>query len=362
MDSSLTTNGLDAGAAARAAAPAPARLAEREAVWESLVSHGLVWAPRAHGPKGPGAEGLTLSSPQEWVCEQWKDAALHVLQVEEALAKLGWTLSAPSARCVQFFRCRPVWVSMTALAPRPAGAWRGRQAFEDSFLKPLWKRCGSPAGGRGWRRWLDALRQAASRVAGAAPRDELAALRKMVEPLRTRGGWSPWICHARGLEPARLQSILAREEVQRLNARLVYEWRGRQPGSEEIQPCPGTAWIRFHESETGAAADYLKQRAQGGNALPLWSRTGDPMKACPQRTEADLVIAAGRGSVPAGTEALAAFAQVIRRMAPAALVEFVPQTGGAGWDEFAAVLHRFFRMAWVMETGGGRRLCLLARA
>lgn len=330
-------------------------------MWEKLTAAALAWEPGT-GETGSGAApGLTLSSPREWVCEQWKDAALHVLRVEEALRELGWTLRAPAVWCVQFAGCRPVWISQSALAPRPAGAWRGRQAFEDSFLEPLRQRCGSAAGGRCWQQWLHSLRRVASRVAGTAARDELGALREMVERLRTRGGWSPWICHARGMEPTRLQSILAREEVSRRSARLVYEWRGRQPGGAAIQPCPGTAWIRFHESEAEAAADYLNQRAQGGDALPLWNRTGDPMEACPQRTEADLVIATGRGNVPAGAAELAAFAQRIRRMAPAALVEFVPQTGGAGWEAFAAVMHRFFRMARVTETGGGRRVCLLER-
>lgn len=64
-------------------------------------------------------------------------------------------------------------------------------------------------------------------------------------------------------------AILVEEAVAKRRVRLVCEWRGKQPMSPALRSQPGTAWIRLHQSEEQAAADYLEQRAVGGSVLPL---------------------------------------------------------------------------------------------
>lgn len=348
--------------AAAAEAPRAGRLlAARQEVWRRLVEAGLVWQPGIGHEYGGGRGALTLSSPTEWTAEHWKDAALHVLKVEEALRAAGWTLGLLEARRVQFVRCRPVWISQTALLPLRQELRQEWKEFVGCFLNPLLDECadGNHRGGR--RGWIGRLCARTRRLAGLTARDAVAELRETVERVPPRRQWSPWRSNAQPPEAAGPAAILAREEAMRRGAGLVYEWRSAGCRSAALQACPGAAWIRFHESADEAAADYLEQRAAQGEALPLWNSTGDPMAACPGRAEADLLIATGRGNAPVDERRLAGFARVIRRMARAAVVEFVPEEGGAGWEAFGGTLRSLFRIARTDETGAGRRLCVLER-
>ncbi len=333
-------------------------LAEREVAWGRLVKAGLAWQPDPNR-QADANPVLILSSVCEWTAEHLKDAALHLLRVEAALREMGWTLGAIVSPWIQFAGCRPVWISQTALRPRGSADWAGRRAFLDEFLNPLLQWCG--------RRtpeppWLGLLRRAAARWTGRAGRDDLAELMESVENLKPRPQWSPWRSRLQALEPPGLAAIQAQEEASRRGARLVYEWRGPQPASEPLRPFPGAAWIRFHSNGDDAAADYLEQRAVHGRVLPLWNRSGDPVAACPRRSEADLLIAAGRGNVPSGAASLDGFARIIRRMARAVLVEYVPEPGGVTWETFLHTMRGACRILHVTETGAGRRLCLLERA
>ncbi len=338
-----------------AATPASGRLQQRQYAWETLCAAGLAWQPGPAGSNDDRPAALTLSSPGEWTAEHWKDAALHILRVEETLRRAGWTLRDPSLHGIQFLGCRPLWVRQLALIPQPPSGWPGRTIFLDQVFRPLVERCQ----GRD-SRWRAALRSWFARFPGARQRPDLAVLRECIERLPLRHRWSPWQSHRDALEPPGLASILAREEAAARGASLVYEWRGPRPAAP-LRPVPGPAWIRFHQDEDAAAADYLEQRAARGCALPLWNRNGDPMSACPQRAEADLLIAAGRGNLPSSRDDLAAFARTARRMARAALVEFVPEPGGVPWEEFLDVLRACWRLLRVTETGAGRRLCVLER-
>jgi len=346
----------DAGAipgseSARLSLRAQRRLVEREQAWARLVEAGLAWQPDPHQPPAETAL-LLLSSPQEWTTEHLKDAALHVLLVEAALREMGWTLGSAAAQWVQFVGCRVRWISQTALRPRKPGPWPGRQAFFDEFLRPLLARCPDDAWWRGWRRPLRSLLQWGAR-------DEIAELQSLIASLTPRRRWAPWTAGVLPLEPPGLAAILAREEALRRGARLIYEWRGKQTGSAPLRPWQGAAWVRFHESEEQAAADYLEHRASLGCVLPLWNRCGEPMACCPRRPEADLLVATGRGNVPAGGAALDLFLRAIRPMAPAAVIE---HAGDESREQFLAVVRREFRVAWIAETGSGRRACLIERA
>ncbi|MGQ9918900.1 MAG: hypothetical protein ACUVS7_15945 [Bryobacteraceae bacterium] len=199
------------------------------------------------------------------------------------------------------------------------------------------------------------------RLGHAAWPDELADLQGRIERLVPRRRWSPWVSAGIRRDPAGLGAILVEEAVAKQRVRLVYEWRGKQPMSPALRSQPGTAWIRLHESEEQAAADYLEQRAVGGSVLPLWIRTGDPPEACPRRMQADLAVAVGDGNVPSTPPELARFAEQLSRLAPVAMVEVVPAKGGVEWDVFLEQMRNRFRVACVAETGPGRRLCTLER-
>lgn len=343
---------------AATAAPLPVRtgrqLAEREAAWAKLVDAGLAWQPDPDLKAG-ACPVLTLSAPCEWTAEHLKDAALLVLRVEAALREMGWTLGSVASQWVQFAGCRPVWISQTVLRPRAAD-WPGRQGFLGEFLNPLLERTRhrtlEP-------RWFEPLRRAAARMTGRAGRAELAEWTEVVENLKPRPQWSPWRSRLQALEPAGPAAILAKEEALRRRARLIYEWRGRQPASVPLRPWPGAAWVRFHESEEEAAADYLEMRALHLCVLPLWNSGGNPMAACPRRAPADLLMATGRGNVPQSAPELARFLQTIRRMAGAALVEYTGGEEPGGWDRFLATVRGAFRILQVTDTGAGRRVCLL---
>lgn len=333
------------------------KLAERELVWANLVEAGLAWQPALDSRAG-GSPVLALSSLCEWTAEHLKDAALHVLRVEAALRETGWTLGSVAGHWVQFLGCRPVWISQTALRPRAGAGWPGRQGFQDELLTPLLERSGH---GRPAARWLASVRRAAAWMARRGGHDDLAELMASVERLKPRRRWSPWTNSVRPLEPPGPAAILAKEEARRRGARLVYEWRGRQPAAAPLRPWPGAAWVRFHENEEEAAADYLQMRALHACALPLWNSSGDPMAACPRRAPADLLVATGRGNVPQDGPGLERFTQVIRRMAATALVEYTGAGDRGGWDRFLDTISPAFRVVQVIETGAGRRVCLLER-
>lgn len=337
------------------------RLAEREQVWAKLVQAGLAWQPDPGLPSRSGSV-LTLSSSAEWTAEHLKDAALHVLRVEAALREMDWTIGSVAAHWVQFAGCRPAWISQSALRPGRGRHWAARQDFVDRFLTPLLER--SQGGGRTgwWRRLAAPLDRLLPAMFSGGARDELSGLLATVEEIKARRRWSPWTNSRRILEPAGPAAILAREEAVRHGVRLVYEWRGKSPASAPLRPWPGVVWVRFHESEEEAAADYLEQRAMHNCVLPLWNRTGDPMGACPHRAEADLLVAVGKGNVPEDAPELARFARVVRRMAPLALVEYAGAENPGGWKLFLDTMRTGFRAVHVTETGPGRRACLLERA
>lgn len=351
---------IPVNSAAAIAWKAERRLAQREQVWNRLAERGLVWQPDPDRTPGPGAI-LTLSSPGEWTAEHLKDAALHVLRVEAALNEMNWTLGSAAAHWVQFAGCRPAWISQTVLHPRRRKEWMAREEFEAGFLSPLLRHCSRQGGSHCLRRWSGALLALIRSVSGGRDPEPLAELEDLVQRLTPRRRWSPWQICTRAMEPAGLAEILVKEEAVRRGARLIYEWRGRKSSTAPLRPWPGVAWVRFHEDEEEAAADYLEQHALRACVLPLWNRTGDPTAACPQRPEADLLVATGRGNVPAAAPELARFAQVIRRMAPAALVEFAGGEDPASWNLFVDTLRHGFRFSRVTETGAGRRLCLLER-
>ena len=351
--------GLPGGAAS---AERTNRVLERQRVWELLAREGLVWRPAGESAGGHGA--LTLSWPEEWTWVQWRDAALHVLDVEEALRTRGWTLRKIEAHWVQFSACRPVWISQTALAPFDGQRWPGRQEFVRQFLEQMLQSSGS-AGSLDcrsrWRMWCAKWKFPAALCGHESPARgaDLAGLRSLVRTLARRRGWTPCRMHEAPPQSAGLAGIIVKEQVLLRGARLVYEWRGELPQTGKLAPVPGTAWVRLHASGQQAAADYLDERSARGAALPLVRRLsggGGGRAALP----ADLGIAAGPGNAPADLASLRTFAAECRQLARAALVEFLPRSDFS-WEAFLSAFDGFLRPARVIETGNGRRLCLFER-
>jgi|GEM_PF-3171438 len=335
------------------------RVLERQRVWELLAREGLVWRPAGEMDGCNGA--LTLSWPEEWTWVQQRDAALHVIDVEGALRTRGWTLCKVNAHWVQFSRCRPVWISQTALAPFDGQRWPGVQEFVRQFLEPMLQSsdsAGSMDWGSRWRMWCAKWKLPAALCGHESPATgaDLAALRSLVRTLARRRGWTPCRMHEAPPQSAGLAGVIAREQAVLRGAKLVYEWRGALPQTGKLAPVPGTAWVRLHASGQQAAADYLDECSARGAALPLvrpaaggpWHRGALP---------ADLGIAVGTGNVPAGQQSLQVFAAECRQLCRAALVEFLPQSGYT-WEAFLAAFDGLFRPVRVFETGLGRRLCL----
>lgn len=346
----------------------PDQVLARHRMWERLAAQGLVWAPSSlwqpPGERPPHGSALVLSWPGEWTAEHWRDAAFHVLHLEEALRTHGWSLRKVRAEWIQFRRCRPVWISQAALAPFDGRHWLGRESFVREFLEPL-RRGRENVGPRLWIR-LCAWRQRRCLDRLAAPGlpaergQDLLLLRRALERCARGCRWSPWQVHEAAAEPAGIAGVVVREEVRLRRAALVYEWRRPRARGARLMPAPRAAWVRFYGAAEEAAADYLEQRAADGAVLPLVDGAlseGHPRAAL----AADLGVAVGAGNLPADLPGLALFASRLRNLAKAAVVEFLPGSG-PDWEQFRAVFSSCFRILSVTEAGAGRRVCVMERA
>ncbi|MCS7042108.1 MAG: hypothetical protein NZR01_04895 [Bryobacteraceae bacterium] len=328
---------------------------------------GLVWTPVEAAPDAGTAlhkaAPLVLSWPDEWTAEHWRDAAAHVLSLEEALRGRGWTLRAVRPQWIQFRGCRPVWISQAALAPFDGLRWPGRESFVREFLEPLRRSSQDNPGSvwvRLWRwRHCKSLARLASGHLPAVRGEDLRLLRAAIGRCVPGKRWSPCQVHDVAAEPAGIAGIVAKEEARLRGAALVYEWRQRQARGAKLAPPPGPAWVRFHESGDQAAADYLEERAAGGAALPLAVQSLPDSR--PRRSlEADLAVIIGRGNLPRGLSGLGRLAAGIRAMARAVVVEFIPEID-VSWHQFLSVFAADFRISSVVEAGAGRRVCVMER-
>jgi len=339
----------------------------RDVAWERLAAAGLVWRPwesadmdaKTSYDCGP----LVLSWPEEWTAEHWLDAARHVLDVEEALRRQGWTLRAVRAHFVQFRRCRPVWISQTALAPFNGRHWPGLSSFVHELLVGLERAAGAGHAGLLDRleRWRNCRKITGllSRRLMAATGEDLRVLRDLLERCVPRRRWSPCLMHQAAAEPAGLAGIVANEEARKRRARLIYEWRRPEARAARLSPLPETAWVRFHPAADHAAADYLEERAAHGAALPLVD-AGLPGAHPRSWLEADLGLAVGRDNVAGDRAGLERLAWKLSLTSRAAVVEFIPKKS-QHWDGFLAAFSPYFRLSSVVEGGAGRRICVMER-
>ncbi|MGC8759019.1 MAG: hypothetical protein ACP5UT_00525 [Bryobacteraceae bacterium] len=336
----------------------------REEVWQRLADSGLVWRPREYAGLDSDACGpLVLSWPEEWTAEHWRDAARHVLDVEEALRREGWTLRTVQASFVQFRRCRPVWISQTALAPFDGRHWPGLASFVHEVLAGLERAAGAGRTGLLERleHWRNCRKIAGvvSRRVQAARGEDLRVLRHILERCVPRRRWSPCLMHQAAAEPAGLAGIVANEEARKRRARLIYEWRRPEARASRLSPLPETAWVRFHPTADHAAADYLEERAAHGAALPVVEAASSA--AHPRSgLEADLGVAVGRGNVPADQVGLERLAWKLSWTSRVVVVEFIPEKSRP-WDGFLAAFSAYFRLCSVVEGGAGRRICVMER-
>lgn len=79
-----------------------------------------------------------VSYPYEWCFEQWRDAALLTLDLQEAALRANMHLRDASPFNVQFIGALPIFVDTLSFGCRPDGApWSGYRQFCQMFLVPL---------------------------------------------------------------------------------------------------------------------------------------------------------------------------------------------------------------------------------
>jgi hypothetical protein len=79
-----------------------------------------------------------VSYPYEWCFEQWRDAALLTLDLQEAALRVNMQLRDASPFNVQFIGALPIFVDTLSFGCRPDGApWSGYRQFCQMFLVPL---------------------------------------------------------------------------------------------------------------------------------------------------------------------------------------------------------------------------------
>lgn len=117
-------------------------------LYQSLVERGLL-IPHEEvdvEPADPEMAALVLkpepvgfiSYPYEWCFSQFKDAALHTLQIQKLALKNEMTLKDASAYNIQFHRGKPVFIDTLSLETYVEGnPWDAYRQFCQHFLAPL---------------------------------------------------------------------------------------------------------------------------------------------------------------------------------------------------------------------------------
>ncbi len=79
-----------------------------------------------------------ISYPYEWSFAALKAAALHHLEVHQAVLERGMTLSDASAYNIQFIGARPIFIDTLSIRPYREGEyWTAHRQFCEQFLIPL---------------------------------------------------------------------------------------------------------------------------------------------------------------------------------------------------------------------------------
>jgi hypothetical protein len=117
-------------------------------LYAELVSRRMLVAhePVDGEPFGIGADERLIrparvpfvSYPYEWCFEQWRDAALLTLDLQEAALRVNMQLRDASPFNVQFIGALPIFIDTLSFGRKPDGApWSAYRQFCQTFLVPL---------------------------------------------------------------------------------------------------------------------------------------------------------------------------------------------------------------------------------
>lgn len=357
--------------------PMPAAMkaaAARPRCLRDLVELG--WVREAGTGAAAGLLGFP-SQPGHWTPEQWKDAALHVLRIQDAALRAGATLTRVRPESVRFVGSRPVWTDTGALAAHEGGQWRALNEYRLEFLYPLLRAAlqlgeaerpaSLRAAGRAlpasswlhpvalrhvhlgnWRRWPAAM---------AAE-----SLRKAVEGLNPSPRWSPWQSHMVACEDGLLR-ILLKEAVRRRQPGLTYLFGDSAGQFARAIAREGADCVSFEANARDAAASYLHERALGGTRLlTLTGSLRAGVRLAPGAPRAGLVVVLRSALEPAerpGGE----WAAALLRLGERILFEHDPASAGVPLGGVLEGLRPWFRASEVAEIScDGRCLCALEAA
>ena len=349
-----------------------------------LVAHEEVSVPGhegAHRVLRPDPIEL-VSYPYEWPFSALKDAALLTLDVAERALRRGLVLKDASAFNVQFRGCSPIFIDTLSFeAYRESEPWVAYRQFCEHFLAPLAVLSRRDARLAGlWRSQLDGLpldlasdllprstwlrpglllhlhlharsqahyadREAPLRRVAVSRTSLLAlldSLRRTVLPLLPRRGRSEWAdyerTHAYADETTRAKETAVSRWLAALRPRLVWDLGGNVGRFARIAASHGAYAACFDIDPAVVDAAYRALRAEKrrdvlallldlANPSPGLGWDGRERDSLQARGPADAVLALalvhhlaiGR-NVP-----LPCVARWLARLAPAAIVEFVPK-------------------------------------
>lgn len=374
-----------------------------------------------------------ISYPYEWSFAQWKDAALLTLDIQSAALRCGMSLKDASAFNVQFDGPRAVFIDTLSFERNPGGPWAAYGQFCAHFLAPLaLMACVSVDLGRHFRVHLDgfplelvsrllprstwlrmglllhlhlhARSQAKYRGGKPAPpasgadRKQVVAdsLRSAVESLKLPRAKTEWIGYyhetthySEAAQRAKLAEV--ERAAEELRPELVYDLGGNTGAFARALTRRGIDCVCYDADPLCVNENYLRAKAEGDrHMLPLLLDLTDPSPAAGfgleersgtlDRARPDLALALAlihhlrfTANVP-----LARIARFLARLAPAALVEWVPPEDPMArrlmgnrsaavfedysWRGFQDAFGREFRLVRTAEVpDSGRRLCLFKK-
>ena len=352
------------------------------------VDPGLAAVPPAHRVIRPDPLEL-VSYPYEWSFSQLKDAALLTLRAQSAAAAAGMTLRDATAYNVQFRGCRPVLIdSLSFERAQPGRPWVAYRQFCEHFLAPLALMARVDIRlGRLLRHHLDGIpldlaarllpgrtrislglgphihlharaqrqhaqngRDGARRASGGSPGTMSASkLATLVESLRsTVDGlawdpsgtvWADYASHKSYDEAAsRAKDAAVSSALAAAGGRGAWDLGANTGRYSRLAADMGYRVVALDVDPGAVERHYLALRAQGrADILPLLADLTDPSPALGwgsgerrsllERADADVVLAlalvhhlAIGANVP-----LPMIASLLARLAPHAIVEFVPK-------------------------------------
>ncbi len=324
-----------------------------------------------------------ISYPYEWTFGQLKDAALLTIDLQEDAERSGFTLRDASAYNIQFERGRPILIdSLSVERLDPTEPWAAYRQLCQHFVAPLALmarrdiRCGLMLRdhvdgipldlastllpgrtrlstglashvhlhARAQRRYADAGREAPRRAAMGATRRAalLDSLRRTIAGLHWSPGGTEWADYDRQTsysdEGTRAKEAIVEAMLRDAGGAVAWDLGANVGRFSAIAAGLGRRVVAWDVDPAASERHYQRLKAAGATTvLPLvqdlvnpspglgWAGTERPSFI--DRSDADVVMAlalvhhlAISNNVPLGS-----IAALFARLAPAAIVEFVPK-------------------------------------